>query len=293
MDKMMKDKKIIALFVLPGLAVFTVVFVIPILFTLIYSLTDWNGINDMNFVGLNNYIRMFTDDPIFIIGVRNNFIFLALSLLGQIPAALCLALLISRFTAGIKFFKTAFFIPVLLSTSAIALLWQRVYEPNFGIVNQVAELIGSSWSQEWLSSGNTVVQALAIPIIWQFIGYHLVILYAGIKSIPEQYYEAALIDGADGIKATFYITIPLLQDIIKVCIVLCAVGSLKLFDLIYIMTKGGPHNSSITIALQMYNEAFLKMSYGYGSAIAIFLVIACLAIAFIINKSLETQDMQF
>lgn len=293
MDKMLRDKRMIALFVLPGLVVFSLVFVAPLLSTAVYSLTDWNGVNAMRFVGLGNYIRMFTDDPIFLTGVRNTLIFLGFSLVGQIPVALVLALLMSRFTAGLKFFKTAFFIPVLLSTAAIALLWQKVYEPNFGIVNQVAKLLGSGWAQEWLSGKNTVVLALAAPIVWQFIGYHMVILYAGIKSIPEQYYEAALLDGADGLKATWLITIPLLRDIIKVSVVLCAVGSLKLFDLIYIMTKGGPHNSSVTVALQMYNEAFLKMSYGYGSAIAIFLVVECLVVAFLLNKVLDSGDMQY
>ncbi len=293
MEKMMKNKKVIALFLLPGLLVFTIVFLIPAILTIGYSLTEWNGINEMTFVGLDNYLKMFTDDPIFWIGVRNTLILLVLCLVGQIPLALVLALILDKLKFGVRFFKVAFFIPVLLSTAAIALLWQKVYEPNFGIINQFVQIFNKQWSQEWLSNDQTVIFAVAVPVIWQYVGYHMVILYAGIKSIPEQFYEAALIDGANKLKAVWYVTIPLLRDIIKVCVVLCAVGSLKLFDLIYIMTKGGPFNSSSTVAIQMYNEAFLKMSYGYGSAVSIFMVLECLTVAYIINKIFEKEEVQY
>lgn len=293
MDKMLRNKKTIAFFVLPGLLIFVITFLLPIFMTTGYSFMEWNGMSDMEFIGIDNYIKLFTKDPIFWTGVKNTLIFLVACMLGQLPMALLLALLLSHFTKGVKFYKIAFFIPILLSSAAIALLWNKAYEPNFGLIKQVVGMFIPGWTQEWLSKPETVVQAVAAPVIWQYVGYHMVILYAGIKSIPEQYYEAALIDGASGIRATWHVTLPLLRDIIKVCVVLCAVGSLKMFDMIHIMTGGGPYNSSTTVALQMYNEAFLKMQYGYGSAIAVFLVVECLLVAFVINKLVEGEEIQY
>lgn len=294
MESLLKEKRYIALFVLPGFMVYAVFLLLPLIQTLIYSFNQWDGIGAMVPVQARNYWQLLTDDPVFLRGVRNSFIILIASVIGQILPALVLAILLSHFTKGLRFYKTVFFIPVILSTAAIALMWNKMYEPNYGMINSVFELIGrQDLEQTWLSDPDAVIWAVTAPIVWQYIGYHMVILYAGIKTIPHQYYEAALIDGASGIKATWYMTLPLLVHILKVCVVLSAVGSLKIFDHVYIMTKGGPFNSSTTVAIHMYQEAFSRMRFGYGSAIAIFLVIECLLISWLINHLIKGENIEY
>lgn len=294
MERLLGSKKMIALFVLPGLIFYLGIAFFPILQTLRYSLTNWNGIGTPSFSGVGNYIHLLLEDMVFWKGVKNSFILLVGAVFGQITPAFFLALFLHHHSRGVRFYKTAFFIPVVLSTAAIALMWNKMYEPNFGMINALFRSIGKTrWEQQWLSDPDAVIYAVTAPIIWQYVGYHMIILYAGLKTIPEQYYEAALIDGASPGQAVLHITLPLLRQVVKVCVVLASIGSLKLFDHIYIMTGGGPFNSSTTVAIHMYKEAFGRMRFGYGSSVAVFLVIECLLISWIINRLMKGENLEY
>jgi raffinose/stachyose/melibiose transport system permease protein len=181
---------------------------------------------------------------------------------------------------------------MMISAVAIAILWNKVYEPNFGILNEIFNYLGLP-EQLWLSDPDMALYAVCLSIAWQGIGFHFILLYSGLKGIPENYYEAAKIDGANSIVAIWYITLPLLRDILKVCIVMAAIGAMKIFDQVYVMTGGGPINSTMTVAMQMFQEAFAKTQYGYGSAIAVFLLIECLLIAYVLNKVLTKESIEF
>lgn len=280
----------ISLFVAPGLLVFLTMFIFPICYTVVLSLTSWEGIGPMKWNGFENYVRLFTTDTAFHIGVKNTLIILGAALIGQLVPAMVIALLLYQVTKGTRFYRNAFFIPVMLSTTAIALMWQKLYDPNYGVLNDLLKLLGKQdLIKEWLVDPSTCVAAVIIPVIWQWIGYHMIILYTGLKGIPEQYIEAAKIDGAGSLQIIFRIIIPLMRDIIKVCVVLATVGSLKVFDNIYIMTEGGPYNLTTTIAIQMYKESFLKLQFGYGGAIAVLLSLVCMA-AFILINRIMTRD---
>ncbi len=221
-------------------------------------------------------------------------IVLCIALVGQLVPAFVLALLLYFATKGTRIFRNAFFVPVLLSSTAIGLIWQKIYDPNYGMLNELLEKLGmGSLIHEWMTDPATCLIAVLIPVIWQWIGYHMIIMYAGLKGIPEQYIEAAKIDGANSIQVALKIILPLLQDIIKVCVVLATVGALKIFDNIYVMTGGGPYNLTSTIAIQMYKESFLKQQYGYGSSIAILLSVICMAAFLVINRLMTRESIEY
>lgn len=296
MKKMLSNKPVIALFMIPGLLIFAFIFVYPILYTVNLSFTSWKGIGPKDYVGLHNYIKLFSSDMVFRKALLNTLVILIVAVIGQLVPALFFAMLLSSMKKRTRFFRIAFFIPVLLSTTAIALMWQKIYDVNYGLLNEFLRVVGlSNFQHEWLSEKGTCLIAAIVPVIWQWIGYHMIILYAGLKAIPEQYEEAAKLDGANGFQVTFRVIIPMLRDILKVCLVLAVVGSIKIFDNIYVMTAGGPYNLTTTIAIHMYKESFLKFNYGYGSAIAIavMLCVVCIGVYLLINKVMSREPMEY
>lgn len=293
MVKLLSNKKVIALFVLPGVLLFAMVFVYPIIYTINLSFTSWRGVGGKEYIGFSNYTELF-HDKVFLLSVKNTMCILGIALAGQLIPALFFAILLSNLKRGTRFFRIVFFIPVLLSSTAIALMWGQIYNSNYGMLNALLRMMGlESWMKDWLSDPATCLTAVIIPVIWQWIGYHLIIMYSGLKAIPDQYIEAARLDGATNFQVAVRIIIPMMQDVIKVCVILAAVGSIKIFDNIYIMTAGGPYNLTATIAIKMYNEAFLKMNFGYGSAIVVILCIICMAVFLFINKVMNREAIEY
>lgn len=294
MNRLLQDRKTIALFVLPALFLYLAMFLYPVLQTFRFGLFRWNGITAMEWVGASNYREILTSDRNFWRGVRNTFYILVFLFTTQVPPALFVAILLNRITRGVRFLKIIYFIPFLLSTVALAMMWSKIYEPNYGLLNEVLARIGlPEWRSEWLSNPDTAIWFVAVPISWQGIGFHMVVLYAAIKSIPSQYYEAALIDGATGFMAETRITIPLIGDALKVSFTMAAIASLKSFDAIWVLTGGGPANATTTVAIRMYQEAFARNNYGYGSAIAILLLLECLIVAFFLDKLLTRERVEY
>lgn len=294
MKKMMSNKPVIALFVLPGLLIFAFIFIYPILYTINLSFTSWTGVGPKEYVAFDNYIKLFVNDTTFRKAAVNTLVILVVAVIGQLVPALFFAVLLSSLKGSTRFFRIAFFIPVLLSSTAIALMWQKIYDVNYGMLNELLRFLRlTGWQHDWLTEKETCLIAAIVPVIWQWIGYHMIILYAGLKGIPAQYIEAARLDGASAFQTTTRVIIPMLRDILKVCLVLAVVGSIKIFDNIYIMTGGGPYNMTTTIAIHMYKEAFLKFNYGYGSAIVVVLCILCIGVYLLINKALTREALEY
>lgn len=294
MEKALSNKKILAMFLLPGLIVFLTFYFVPILITVYYSLQKWDGINPMSFIGLDNYVRMFTVDKSFWQAVWNSIAFLLVGVFIQLPISFGLALLVSRKIKGRKWFRNIYFFPVVMSTTMVSLLWVKIYDPNIGMLNTLMEAVGlGGWAQAWLGDTKTALLSVLIVTTWHYVGYNMLILFAGIQGIPEQYYEAAKLDGAVGWKAVHHITLPLLSDVMRICIVLNVIYALKTFESVYVMTNGGPLNSTTMIALKMFQEAFLKQNFGYGSALAVFMVLECLVIAWALNKVLTKEKIEY
>lgn len=294
MERALSDKKLIALFLVPGLTVFLVFYFVPILMTAYYSFQKWDGINPMAFVGLDNYTKMFTADKSFWKAVWNSVAFLLTGVFVQLPLSFGLALLVSRKMKGRKWFRNIYFFPVVMSTTMVSLLWVKIYDPNIGMLNTLLEAVHlGSWAQAWLGDTKTALLSVLIVTTWHYVGYNMLILFAGIQGISEQYYEAAKLDGAVGWKAVRYITLPLLSDVLRICVVLNVIYALKTFESVYVMTNGGPLHSTTMIALKMFQEAFLKQNFGYGSALAVFMVLECLIIAWVLNKVLTREKIEY
>ncbi|UUZ80465.1 sugar ABC transporter permease [Paenibacillus sp. P26] len=294
MNQVFSNKKAIAVFILPSLILFTVVGFIPILQSFYYSLLDWDGIQPAKFVGFAYYKDLFITDTYgmeFGHSVLNTIYLAILSVCLQLPIALLLALILAKGIKGEKIYRTIFFIPVVVSSAAIGLMFLRVYNPDYGVLNVFLQRIGlKSWTHDWLTEDKTSLISILIPVIWQYIGYHMLLMYAAIKGISEDLYEAATIDGASGIRTAISITIPLIVPILRVCIIFAVIGSLKFFDLVYVMTGGAPSPSTDVPSTLMYTTIFTRHMYGYGSTMAIFLVIECLVFYLVLQRVLKTRE---
>ena len=291
MDKVLKDKKAILIFIFPALLIFFIAIILPIISSTYYSLLSWDGIGEASFVGFKNYIDLFVNNTDgFTMSVINSFILAVLSVTIQLSLALTLALILARGIKGESIFRTLYFIPVIISTVVIGQLWMKIYHPDYGMLNILLENIGlEKYAHAWLADPKTALFAVFVPIIWQYIGYHMLLIYAGVKSVSPDIYEAAKIDGASEFKMATAITIPLIKPILQVCTVFAVTGSFKAFDLIYIITNGGPLHASEVPSTLMYSTIFDKYMYGYGSAMSTFIIVECLVFTLILRKMFQNK----
>ena len=281
MHKILSNKKAIVLFLFPTVLLISVFVVVPNCMSVYYSMLDWDGIGRGMFIGLQNNIDMLSDTR-FTSSIKNSLLYAAFSLFLQLPFSLLLAIVVANVSRGEKFYRTTFFIPVIISGVVIGQLWQKIYNGDYGLLNAVLGMFGIE-GQDWLGQENTALLAAFVPNLWQYIGYHMLIMYAGIKSISPDINEAAKIDGANKIQTAFRITIPLLKPILQVCITFSLIGALKIFDLIYVLTGGGPFFSTEVPTIYMYKTVFDSFNYGYGSAISIFVILECLILTIVLR----------
>lgn len=177
-----------------------------------------------------------------------------------------------------------------MSTVVIGQLWLKIYNPDYGILNVLLNSIGlETWTKVWLGDRSTVLISTFIPIMWQYTGYHMLLMYAGIKSVPPEIKEAALIDGASEWQINRRIVMPMIKPVLRVCVIISVTGSLKVFDLIYILTNGGPAHATEVPSTLLVSMLFLRNRYGFGSAIAVVLIFLCFFFAIIIKKTLKTE----
>lgn len=285
MDKFLRNKTAICIFIFPALFVFLFVVMNSIGTSFYYSLHDWNGITDKVFIGFDNYKKLFignTDG--FLKAIGNSLILALLSIVGELIPATFFAIVLARGVKGEGFFRTVFFIPVLLSSVVLGQLWSMIYNPSYGLFNTLLAKLGlEHLAKAWLGNMDTALICVFVVVIWQYIGYHMLLIYSGVKRIPADIFEAAEIDGATKTQTAFKIIIPLILPTIKTSMVLAVIGSLKMFDLIYVLTNGGPNHATEVASTLMYTSIFKKNLYGYGSSMAIFIIIECLLFTMLIN----------
>ncbi|WP_392391852.1 carbohydrate ABC transporter permease [Paenibacillus antibioticophila] len=265
------------LFIAPEVIGMIFLSVFPLLFSLFLSFTEWNlvgGLSAIHFIGLDNFINLFKDNH-FILALKNNVLFTA----GTVPLTMVLAIILSAMIHkklyGKAFFKVAFFIPYICSTVAIAAVWQALYHPSKGPLNQLLMQLSISDPPRWLVDTSYSLIAIMIIYIWQILGYQMIIFLAGMTNIPEELYEAATIDGATGIQQFRRITVPLLGPTTFFLAITSTISSFKVFDMIKFLTNGGPNYSSTVIVYQIYEEGFERFKMGYASAMSwvLFLII--------------------
>ena len=273
------------------LLVYIVIVIIPLFSSFYFSLTDWNGFSKTyHWVGLDNFLRIGTD-PLFSNAIKNTILWMIAAVIVPSGGGLFIALILNEGMKGSNFYKSLFYLPICLSLAVVGQVWIWVFQPDWGIINEVLRAIHlDAWTIAWLANSNTALPAVIFAWSWQQVGLAMVIFLAGLTSIPSDLTEAAQIDGASYTQALRHVVIPLLSPATVVVIALAIINSLKSFDIVYIMTGGGPFHKSDTLAMYMYLESFKSYYMGYGSAIAVVLfLIAMVIIAFYFRqvRSLE------
>jgi raffinose/stachyose/melibiose transport system permease protein len=273
----------------PALVLFVCFVLAPILVAGYYSLHEWDGFGALEPVGLRNYGDALSDD-VFQKAVGHNLIIVALSLVVQLPLSIGLALLLNRRLRGRAFLRLVVFAPYVLSEAITAVIWLLLLQPD-GFVDEFLRTIGlGGLVQEWLADGGIVLYTLFAVITWKYIGFGIILLLAGLQSIPEELREAARLDGASAWETTRHIVLPLLGPTIRIWIFLSVIGSLQLFDLVWIMTLGGPANASNTMATYLIDRGFRRYEFGYGSAVAVILFVICFAFALLYQRYALRRD---
>lgn len=292
MKKLYSNKLTIILFILPALLLFFLILVAPIFISGYYSFFDWNGFGIKTFIGLENFRELFTSNSIgFIKALCNALLLALLSVAIQLPLALGLALLLGKGRKGERGFLSIYFMPVLISTVVIGQLWLKIYNPSYGLLNVMLRSLGlDSLAKIWLGEKTTALGAVFVPVLWQYVGYHMLLMFAGIKSVPPEYREAAMIDGATEGQVNRYIILPYIKPIMKISTIFAVTGSLKSFDLIYVLTNGGPLHATEVPSTLMISMLFLRNRYGMGSTIAFLLIILCFAFALIIGRIFRDKE---
>lgn len=276
--KKLKKTGLVLLFVLPALFFYGTFNLFGIARTFYYSAMDWKGISaNKVFIGLSNYIAV-AKDMNFWNALKNNLILVLASMFIQMPGALLLALLINSKLRFTKFFRTVFFMPMLLSTVATGIMWILFYDPNFGLMAKMIKGLGLKMSTAFLQ-GSTAMPAILFVICWQFIPYYMILFKAGLSNVPEELYEAAKIDGANTWQCFTNITLPMIIPTMRTSAVLQLVGSLKYFDLFYVMMGGAPNTSTELMATYMYKKGFTEFQMGYASTIAAYMFLICFIFA--------------
>ena len=294
MDKLLRDKKAIIFFVAPAFILFTFILFIPICQSVYYSFCDYNALTKPEFIGLENYRLLFTTDRTMKLALKNSLFFLIYSVVTQLIAGLVLAALLTNIKKGRNLFKNIYYLPCVLSSAALGLLWMFIFTPKLGINQILAEfgIEGPLWLMDTEGFIILPMWVIAFVCLWQYVGQSMMLYMAQISGISTSLYEASYIDGCTKAKSFRYITLPLIKPMVATAMSLNAIGSLKFFDLIFNMTEGGPNHQTEVLATHLYAQGFKYFKYGYASAIGVVLLVICLLVTLFINKCVKCDNYE-
>jgi raffinose/stachyose/melibiose transport system permease protein len=292
MNKVFGNKKSIAVFVLPAFFIYAVFALIPIGYNVYLSFFQTDMMSPPKFVGLKNYINLFQDGT-FTSALRNNILVVIGSLIAHLPLALFFGNILFQKIKGSHFFQTVFFLPCVICGVAVGLTWSFVYNSEFGLLNKLLEIIGlGGLKQTWLANKNLALFCIIIVVMWQYVGYHMIIQIAAMKNIPTSLYEAAGIDGASKWTQFKSITFPLIKPILKIDAVLIITCSLKYYDLIAVMTGGGPNHATELMSTYMFYQGFRTLKYGYSASIGVVLLLLCICSVVLSNLVFRSEPIE-
>ncbi len=291
LSRRFQDNLMIGLFLAPALVLFLIFVIYPIFRSIYFSLFDWNGMGPAtHFVGLENF-KAILSDKVFIKAMVNVLLLIVLSLALQLPLALAMAVLVGRSLPGRAVFRVIFFLPYVLSEVNVAIMWMLLYnaDPERGFLNAILVQLGAK-PVAWLGDTNIALLAVFFALTWKYFGFHMLLYLTGLQNIPAELEEAASIDGANSFQRFFSVTLPLLGSTIRTSVQLSVLGSIQTFVLVWIMTKGGPVNASETLSTYMYRFGFVRFQLGYGSAVALYMFLFCLAFSLIYRRLTRQPD---
>lgn len=267
-------------FVLPNFIGFAILTLIPILSLFYYALTSRDVFGQSEFIGLENFATLMGDSS-FAVAVRNTLYYAVFQIPLTLGAALGLALLLNKGIKGRAFFRTAAFFPYITSIVAIAVVWNTLFSPDFGPINQFLRAIGVTNPPGWTASAEWSMPSVIIVSVWREMGYYMLLLLAGLQTIPAELYEAARMDGASAWRRFRFVTLPMLRPTLFFVIVMLTISSFKIFDLILVMTEGGPGQSTLVLSQFIYQKGFVENQFGYASAAAVVLFFMCIVVTII------------
>lgn len=290
MKKLYGNKLVILSLVLPGLLLFVFAILAPICLSVYYGFTDYSGMGIADFIGLANYKELLHDKA-FAISLRNSLLLAIGFICIQHPLAMIVAAVLDKLGGkGENFFRCVYFIPNVISVAVIAYLWKFIYNPDFGLLNNIIKAFGGKGDINWFGT-DTAIWSVLIVLIWHGFGWGMLIYYTGIKNIDSTLYEAAAIDGASQTQTFLRITLPLMKPVIQVNVTMAVISALKQMETVYLLTNGGPGNSTQFAANYLYQQAFKAFKYGYGNAIGVVFIIICLIVTVLLNKVFEDKDV--
>jgi multiple sugar transport system permease protein len=266
-------------FILPNFIGFFIFILIPVIFSLVLSFMEWDGFNPMNFIMFENFITIFKD-RVFRGAIWKTGYYSLFTVLLSLSASLGLAVLLNKKLVGKGFFRSAIFFPYVASIVAVSVVWNALFQKDFGPINGFLKMIGIVKPPGWTASVDWVIPALIIVSVWKNMGYFMIVYLAALQDIPFSLYEASTIDGANKRQQFFSITFPLLAPSTFFVLMMLTINSFKIFDLVYMMTEGGPGNASTMLSQYIYNQAFISWNYGKASAAAmiLFLIVGTITV---------------
>ena len=287
-----KKKYLVALGLMaPALLVYTMFFIIPIGETITLSFHSWNGIANVprEFIGFQNFVRLFQDRN-FYNALFNSFAFIITTVVIMMPGSFFLAYFIFSGLRKSSIFKTIFYFPTILPMAATGLMWSIMLRREGGAVNTLLEMLNLPSHVNWLGNQDLVIWTVTLVNVWMFVGQNMLFFLAGLSNISKDVIDAANIDGAVGIKKLIHVIFPSIKESFKIFLVLGITGSLRVFDIIFVMTGGGPGTASDVPATMLYRASFLHRQFGYGSSIGVFIMISSVLIAFLLTKAFEKME---
>ena len=288
-----KKRIFIACCLAPSLFIYIWLIIYPCIRAFAMSLYEWNGYSaNMTFVGLGNFIRVFNDEVFYKSLANNVYILFWCTLWTFVLSMLFAVIITSKKYRDRNILRVIFFIPYALSVTIVSVIWMFIYNPSFGALNSMLDAIGlSSLTQRWLGDSNVIMGALTVPLVWVNVGFYMVLFITSIMSIPRDRYEAAEIDGAGELQKFFFITIPGIWEMIRIALIFFIVTAFSYsFELVFVITKGGPNRASELVTTYLYEKAFRTGEFGYASALGVVLFAIVFILIFILRRTTRRED---
>ena len=291
---MYRDKyRLIVPFLIPSVTLYVVFVLYPYIRSMYISLTRWRGLTpSTDFIGLENFRRMLGDN-LFWNALTNNVFYLLTLPIITIAMGLFMAFLLTQGVRGARFYRVTFFFPQVMSVVAIGVLWSFIYHPTMGVLTALLRLLGVANPPVWLDNPDTALGAVGAVVVWQSVGFYMVLFIAGMESIPNTYYEAATIDGATRWHLFWNITLPLLWETVRTALVFLAIGAVDMFAITQTMTQGGPSRATDVLATYLYERAFLQSEFGYATAIAVSMFLMVLLLSTLLLRLTRRESLEY
>ena len=285
MKNLFSDKKTIAILVVPGLAIMLFAIAIPLVISLVLSFVKWAGFGPMNFIGMDNYIRLMKDG-LFWRSLYNVLLLIIITIFVQNVFAFFVASLLTKLSAKTsQFLRTVYFIPATLSLVVVTKLWVNIFHPGYGMLNKIIQFFGFGQVQiAWLGNTNTAIWAIIWIMIWQGFGWAVLFFYSGLLTVPKELEEAALVDGAGKLQIMLHVVLPNMIPVIQSIIIIDVISSLKQMEMVFLSTEGGPGGTTQFLAVYLYQRAFRYGEYGYGNSISVLFVLLAVVLTVIIQR---------